>query len=47
VEPVADIELRGSHPTRSRGGRWVFANASSGDAVSSSLVCLSRRTGFR
>jgi hypothetical protein len=46
VEPADDIELSGSHPARSRGGRWVFARASSGDIVRSSLACLSRRSGF-
>lgn len=40
------IELRGSHPVRSRGGRWEFAHANSGDRVSTFLVCLSRRTQF-
>jgi hypothetical protein len=46
VDPAADIELGGSHPTRSRGGRWTFARVSAGDRVRSSLVCLSRRTQF-
>jgi hypothetical protein len=46
VDPAADIELSGSHPTGARGGRWVFTRVSAGDRVSSSLVCLNRRTQF-
>jgi hypothetical protein len=46
VDPADGIELSGSHPARSRGGRWVFAHADAGDRVSSSLICLNRRTGF-
>jgi hypothetical protein len=46
VDPADDIELSGSHPARSRGGSWVFARASSGDTVRSSLVCLNLRSGF-
>jgi hypothetical protein len=46
VDPAEDIELSGSHPARSRGGRWVFAHAQAGDSVSSSLICLNRRSRF-
>jgi hypothetical protein len=46
VDPADAIELSGSHPTHSRGGHWAFAHARAGDRVSSSLVCLSRRTQF-
>jgi hypothetical protein len=46
VDPADAIVLSGSHPLRSRSGRWAFRRASAGDRVRSSLVCLSRRTQF-
>jgi hypothetical protein len=46
VDPADDIELSGSHPAGSRGGRWAFTRAHAGDRVRSSLVCLNRRTQF-
>jgi hypothetical protein len=46
VDPADDIVLSGSHPIRSRSGRWTFARASAGDRVRSFLVCLSRGTQF-
>jgi len=46
VDPAEDIELSGSHPTGSSGGRWAFTRAHAGDRLRSSLVCLSRRTRF-
>ena len=46
VDPADDIELSGSHPAGSRGGRWAFARAQAGDRARSTLVCLSRRTQF-
>jgi hypothetical protein len=47
VDSAGAIELSGSHPSGSRGGRWAFRRASAGDQVSSFLVCLARHTQFR
>jgi hypothetical protein len=46
VDAADSIEIRGSNPVGSRGGRWAFARARTGDRVKSFLVCLSRRTQF-
>jgi hypothetical protein len=46
VDPADDIVLSGSHPLRSRSGRWAFGRASAGDRVRSFLVCLGRRPQF-
>jgi hypothetical protein len=47
VDPLDPIALLQSHATGDRAGRWVFARASDGDAVTTHLVCLGRGSRFR
>jgi hypothetical protein len=47
VDPADSIELGLSTPVGARGGRWTFANASTGDTVATHLVCLGRGSRFR
>jgi len=46
VDPADSIELALSTPFGARGGRWTFANASTGDTVATYLVCLGRGSRF-
>jgi hypothetical protein len=47
VDPLTAIELARSHPVGERGGSWRFRRATSGDEVTTHIVCLARRTQFR
>jgi hypothetical protein len=47
IDPLDAMVLTNSHPAGRRAGRWAFARASSGDVVTSHLVCLRRDTRFR
>ena len=46
VDAADQVQLRLTHPEGRRAGRFRFRGAGSDDVVSTSLVCLSRRSAF-